>query len=350
MEVRERRGGQCDEIVHFFNELQRIFCGAQSTRNRLQVPRFTLTMNRIGMSVTKHNLNLLVRNFQDQLISSSRIQANKKFSSHSLRNLFTEMAFHPQDKFPQLYANKPPDVAITYPWDMCLLNEMPSFIDEFERLNCVSESVELTYWIDILFVDQNAKSIKAELNDTRVIYRSATYHAVFMKHSPLMRGWCVLETAIRTISTSECNQIEPEKIDARSLDNPSFSMLIVVPGMTNIYEDLLESSRDRFDAMKTTVPSDKIHIQKMIVGMFGSKYRFNEIMLSYRNAAIEKYKRAHPIKALERFGAKVQRFGEVSLGQLGLQPQYCIQPSSELEGPDETTDGRDFGAARGVGP
>ena len=80
-----------------------------------------------------------------------RTDGGARMSSHDLRAVFQNRAgdaaadgggwevflggapFHPQARYPELYSEEEPDVAITYTWAMCLLTELPRFLDHIER-------------------------------------------------------------------------------------------------------------------------------------------------------------------------------------------------------------------------
>ncbi len=80
----------------------------------------------------------------------SRTKAGTCITSHDLRSVFmnqvepdseanTEVVFpggatfHPSDRYPELYLEEDPDAIITYRWDMCLVSELPRFLEPIEE-------------------------------------------------------------------------------------------------------------------------------------------------------------------------------------------------------------------------
>ena len=58
---------------------------------------------------------------------------NERLTASKLRTLFLSENIDPAETFSQYYSNKYPDIFVSFPWDMCLLAEMPAFLDEFEQ-------------------------------------------------------------------------------------------------------------------------------------------------------------------------------------------------------------------------
>jgi hypothetical protein len=79
----------------------------------------------------------------------------------------------------------------------------------------------------------------------------------------------------------------------------------MLPNAPDLYEDLFDRSRDTFDSLVTSDKADRANIQASlrIIDMFGSKDLFNQTMLCFKKAAVERYKRTHPTNAAIRHAA-----------------------------------------------
>ena len=262
--------------------------------------------SRRGRSITRQNLVKLLDLMKTRALQTG-IFKGKRISAHDLRALFTgkdgNVKFHPIDEYPSLYSDQAPNVVITYRWDMCLYSEMPLFFDELEKwCPCTKDT---TFWLDILFVDQNSRDLDGELDKISEIIRFSEFHAVFMKYRALFSGWCSFEVAVRTKRIMDAARLTPDDIarEVISLDDHAFSKLIMVPSVPDMYEDLFDRSRDLFDTMATSEKLDRVKLQDRITALFGSKERFNQTMQAYKRAAVERYKRTHPIDAVIRHAA-----------------------------------------------
>jgi hypothetical protein len=262
---------------------------------------------RRGRSLSRQNLVKLLDLLRSRALQTGVIKADNRLSSHDLRALFTGKAdnvkFHPMDEYPLFYSEQEPNVAITYRWDTNLQHDFPRFLDEFEKA-CQTRK-DMAYWIDIFFVDQNQRDLDSELDKTVEIIRFSEHHAVFMKNHTLFSGWCNLEIAARTKRVMDATRMSPEDIarEVISLDDSGFSKLIMLPNVPDLYEDLFDMSRDVYDTLVTSDKADRAKLQNKIIDMFGSKDLFNHTMQCYKRAAIERYKRTHPIDAAIRHAA-----------------------------------------------
>ena len=265
---------------------------------------------RRGRSLTRQNLSRLIdllrkRAFRAGILGNN--DSSNRFTAHDLRALFIgkggNVKFHPIDEYPTFYSEQAPNIVVTYRWDMCLLSELPLFMDELEKwCDCTKDT---TFWIDAFFVDQNQRDLDEELDKIVEVIRFADYHAVFMKYRALFSGWCSFEVAVRTKRVMDATRLTPDDIarEVISLDDHAFSKLIMVPSVPAMYEDLFDHSRDLFETMTTAEALDKIKLQDRILALFGSKDRFNQTMQGFKRAAVERYKRTHPIDAVIRHAA-----------------------------------------------
>jgi hypothetical protein len=86
-----------------------------------------------GRSLTREGLQKLLLALAE--LSQLDGRKYKKMTAGNLRALFLseENNFHPADKFPEYYSTKYADVFVSHPWDMCLIEELPYFLEEFEQ-------------------------------------------------------------------------------------------------------------------------------------------------------------------------------------------------------------------------
>jgi hypothetical protein len=146
----------------------------------------------------------------------------KPFTSKDLQKILTGVeffegkkeTFHPMKRFGKYYSMRPPDFAITYVWGMDLRTEFPLYIRSVEKYVLSGDFVhegkvlrfdEMTFWIDILFVDQNpsgdASGLIARLiEDCSRIYARTPHHLIFMSDKILDRGWCLMEICYRAFA------------------------------------------------------------------------------------------------------------------------------------------------------
>jgi hypothetical protein len=147
---------------------------------------------------------------------------SQPFTSKDLQRIFTGVVsfdgkterFHPMQRYAKYYSMRPPDFAITYVWGTDLRKEFPLYIQSVEKYVRSGEFVhegdklrfdEMTFWIDILFVDQSpsgdASVLIAKLvEDCSRIYARTPHHLVFMSDKTLDRGWCLMEICYRAFA------------------------------------------------------------------------------------------------------------------------------------------------------
>jgi hypothetical protein len=226
--------------------------------------------------------------------------------SHHLRAYFQRERIHPKDKYQHLYSPLPPKLVVTYEWSMSF-RELRGYLnnDNIRKHNTTSaEVVPKTFefsifkpswiimidfmflilrtmcclwcipkptsppaqidsclmWIDILFNDQNAIDIKAELDRAELIYCYARYHLVIASASVLTRAWCLFEIMTR---------LKSDRGKVSILHNWS-------KGATEFYHAGQEMNV--FDEMQASYESDKKLIQSMILSQFGNIDSFHDAL------------------------------------------------------------------------
>jgi hypothetical protein len=269
-------------------------------------------------------LSITYQGFRDLVDAVAPQIKSVRFTSHDMRAIFrgevdhpkfTRSRFHPLDKFAECYSDRPPDYAISYPWDLDLLSEVTEFFQAFKsKLHHAgaSEFDEATFWIDIAFIDQNNQNMERELSHSQDVYRTAIGHLLFLAKRPLARGWILFELAFRLFSimsefgiafedmlrylTLMVGDVENpgsemthcNKFKSRSTFNEyslghilevSFPQIIVCNGVTNLQTDLYDyCGRETFKNMKTCKSEDKKMLQKRLELLLGSETKFDQII------------------------------------------------------------------------
>jgi hypothetical protein len=86
---------------------------------------------------------------------------------------------------------------------MDLIEDLPLFLNEAERmlkLSTEEEKDRATWWIDILFNDQNRLQEEMKtvvLAEARKSFNSAENHVVLLQNGVFKRGWCMAELGYR---------------------------------------------------------------------------------------------------------------------------------------------------------
>ena len=240
-------------------------------------------------------------------------------TSHILRAIFRNkeegkevdlvpgnVPFHPKDWFPCHYSPLQPMVVITYTWSMCLLTELPSFLDVIEREVRRETGMEPTYWFDIWHNDQNAVDIQSELDAAEWTYKNAKYHYALMLNNPFSRGWCCFELMVRILAAMAALGLREGEDIVRLIQpfmqdrNPCLTRLVIVDEFTDIDRDVTgswdersdvrsETWYDRFGLLTTYDPGDLVKIKRRILEACGSPYGFNRLMSAIRATALQEF-------------------------------------------------------------
>ena len=120
-------------------------------------------------------------------------------------------------------------------------------------------------------------------------YERARYHYALMLNDPLSRGWCCFEVMVRILAGMLALGIERAEDIVPFLlrRDPRFTRLVIVPGLTDIFEDVTGQLFDRYGEMKTFAAADRVMIQRRIVEACGSSVAFNLLLGYCRAAAIQ---------------------------------------------------------------
>jgi hypothetical protein len=243
--------------------------------------------------------------------------AGGKLTSHDLCAIFTNSPFvrdtrekyggdlgyifHPKEKFAEFYSMARPTVIITYTWaGLCLETDLPKFLDMFEAM--FGADPNLTFWLDIFFNDQNNPAgIGEALKIADGLYRSVRFHLVLICNGTLSRGWCNSEISTRLIHMMETlGRSEEQVAEMVWTGDARCPIPLIVPGLTDIVEDLWAGSSDRFEGMETFDPQDKTAIQSNIIAGLKRKEAFNYVMTLYCSAALRDHARRNPVQGARR--------------------------------------------------
>jgi hypothetical protein len=148
------------------------------------------------------------------------------------------------------------------------------------------------YWIDIFFNDQNTTDMPGVLSVAERRYRRAQFHYALMLNDPFSRGWCLFEMMIRILAGMRALDLaRPEDIVPLILMRDSrFTRLVIVEGLTNVYNDVTGRKYNRFGQMATFDSVERDMIQRRIIKACRSSATFNMLLSCYRSAAIQNFR------------------------------------------------------------
>ena len=138
-----------------------------------------------------------------------------------------------------------------------------------------------------------------------LVYRAALYHYALMLNNPFSRGWCLYEAMVRLLAALRALGLaRPEDLVPLILRrDPLLTRLVIVPGLTDVYNDVSGKYFDRFGEMSTFDPADRVRIQAAIVEACGSPAAFNLLISSFRSAASQHLRLVNPeSRARARWG------------------------------------------------
>jgi hypothetical protein len=174
---------------------------------------------------------------------------------------------------------------------MDLRRDLPKFLSQLYwrlrrrgHVGSLEEFAGTTFWVDILFNDQNSKDIVLDLNAAQKIYEEAWLHAVLLMLDPLSRGWCLFEVGVRvwavakefgldhaaTLRLLRGEHTTGEEYTSRSdwAKHPAkavaarLPLFVAVDGVTDLQAEVFRYANcDAFDGMITSQVADKPQIQ-----------------------------------------------------------------------------------------
>jgi hypothetical protein len=242
------------------------------------------------------------------------------FTSKHLQDILTGKAPHAGQRRKFLLRAEPinqahfskskPDIAITYPWGMDLRRDLPRFLERLYwrlrrsgRVASRDEFESKTFWIDILFNDQNSKDIVQDLNAAQRIYEEAWLHAVLLMLDPLSRGWILFELGVRVwavakefgldhaatlrllcgVHAAGAEEVYTSRADWTQRPAAAVAarlpLFVAVDGVTDMQAEVFRYAQfDAFGGMATSQEADKPEIQKRLALLLESADRFNAVV------------------------------------------------------------------------
>jgi len=187
---------------------------------------------------------------------------------HTLAQHFRDINLYPARDFKKYCQQRLPDIFITYDWHMTMLELLEAVLDGISYIAMLVNEDDpylntepflyngITFWIDLMFINQNARDLNAELDILPQLLNTADAHLVFSSKA-LTRAWCCYEIAL---------------FNQRIGQNEDRSLIsFVAPSMLDY---------KLWSGVESTVPSDKIMLEKKITEDYpGGWISFEYIML-----------------------------------------------------------------------
>jgi hypothetical protein len=265
----------------------------------------------------------------------------KPFTSKDLQKILTgaeffegkKETFHPMKRFGKFYSMRPPDFAITYVWGMDLRTEFPLYIRSVEKYVLSGDFVhegkvlrfdEMTFWIDILFVDQNPSGdssglIARLIEDCSRIYARTPHHLVFMSDKFLDRGWCLMEICYRafavqvefTLATRNLTNLLSGSVSEFGVDHSStitlkehvtetfisknkLSSLHFIKDIRNDIKPYVSVDKNILKAMHVFEGTEKALIPQIVTILFHDEYTFNRVIRAFATGALSQLDKLYP--------------------------------------------------------
>jgi hypothetical protein len=219
-----------------------------------------------------------------------------RLPSHALRLILQRSAqeaapgpFRPPRELAQHYLEAEPDVALTHAWDVCLLTELPRFLDAIERELLPELGRAPRYWLAVLFPNEADGEPAARVAAAEERCVGAAYHYVLMRGGPLSRAWCGFEAAARVwAAMRKTGLAQPEDVVPHVVArHPAFPRLVVVEGLTLGRDVGGGREYDKFGTMAAQDPEEREAIRARIAEGHRSPAEFNMVMSALRAAAIQ---------------------------------------------------------------
>ena len=123
-----------------------------------------------------------------------------------------------------------------------------------------------------MFNDQNAADMTGQLDAAELVYRGARFHYALMLNDPFARGWCLFELMVRILAGMAARGMtRPEDLVPLILGRePLFTRLVIVEGLTDVFNDVTGTFYNRFGRMSTFDPRDMAAIKQAIIAACGS--------------------------------------------------------------------------------
>jgi hypothetical protein len=168
-----------------------------------------------------------------------------------------------------------------------------------------------TYWVAILFHDQNSDNTQLHIEVSDILFSGAERHAVFMSNDVLNRAWCCREVVARMLAVVG-NLERAEAMDRTDAilrvgemteqGDAACTTFVIVRGRTDLFADVhggAASSR-RFDGMRADREAERAALRALIAEDMGSAEAFNFAMIVLRNAVLKQHARTHQASSPRR--------------------------------------------------
>lgn len=239
--------------------------------------------------------------------------------------------FHPMCKFGEFYSMRPPDFAVTYVWGMDFRKQLPLYIksvqdyvnqSEFKHHGTARRFEEMTFWVDIFFVDQNPPGdlsglIARLVEDCSHVYAQAPHHLIFMSTKVLEKSWCLMEICYRTFAV-QC-EFTLSIIDLTNLLSGSVNSMMTHSSTVTLRPDVTETfihrnklpslhfidditaeiskyAADKSDIKRNMTafdPRDLDLIGEIVTILFRDEATFNRVIRAFAKGAMHQLKKKY---------------------------------------------------------
>ena len=217
------------------------------------------------------------------------------------------LQFHPMDRFRHFYCEKMPDRTNSCAWgNFGLIRDLPSFLDECERVVPPSPDGGAALWLDILFTDYNSPDIKVYQKIADGLCSGAELHFAFLCGGMVSSARCNAAIATRFLAGLKARGLWGEGQDRTDAvvrggellreGDRAFTTCVTVQGRTEFETDVMDQSyADRFGSMRASDDADDLTgIRGSILEAFGTAAAFNFAMAVIRNAVLLRYCAGQP--------------------------------------------------------
>jgi hypothetical protein len=263
--------------------------------------------------------------------------STKPFTSEEMRKIFTgeepfngqAEKFHPMERFEQFYSMRPPDFAVTYVWGVDFRKDLPLYLEsvkQYVRSEMFVQSGiersfdEMTFWIDIFFVDQNSSALITKLvEDCSHIYSRAPHHIMFMSGNILDRGWCLVEIcyrvfavqseyaipmanltdllsgSVRSYSMAHSSNISLKQHETETfISNNKLPSLHFIGDIKDGVKPYTEIKKNILQEMHVFNDAELNLIKDIITTLFRDEATFNRVIRAFARGAVAKLKKIYP--------------------------------------------------------
>ena len=215
------------------------------------------------------------------------------------------LKFHPIEKFPHLYSSEMPERIASYTWfKFTLRGNLGQFLDQLEALHPPNVDGTTSYWLDILFSDQNSKQMALNLEIADHYYHLTKFHFACVCRGMLSRIWVIHELIVRLKSVIILFRLMEGgksltdaiiEVGKRIMNgDPSCTIFVTVQSLTNLDEDIGWDKTNRLGDAKASVASDKDAITdktKQSIGIEAANFAIKLLA----DAAITNYANRRPV-------------------------------------------------------